>query len=129
MGADEAIDWYLPLSNDKMLTFVNESYVASEHLVAGLLSEMPRQQDVEAFLRSLVRAERPTLVAQTTPYNENPMTAVFDLTGAADAIGQLADLCEWSLDDDSPPPRTTQSSETERERLYARGNTGALLPL
>ena len=34
---------------------------------------------------------------QTTPFNEAPSLAVFDLTGARDAIAQVAEVCEWTL--------------------------------
>jgi type VI secretion system protein VasI len=37
------------------------------------------------------------LVVQTTPYNENPVTAIFDTTGMADALAPLMEVCGWSL--------------------------------
>lgn len=40
----------------------------------------------------LVDAER--MVAQVTPYNENPITAVFDLIGVKEAVAQILAACE-----------------------------------
>ncbi len=40
-----------------------------------------------------------SLVAQTTPYNENPVTAVFDTTGLSGALEPLMAACDWSLSD------------------------------
>ena len=37
-------------------------------------------------------------VAQTTPYNESPITAVFDVSGLRDAAEPLASTCGWNFD-------------------------------
>jgi type VI secretion system protein VasI len=37
-----------------------------------------------------------SLVVQTTPYNENPTTAIFDTAGMSAALAPLADVCSWS---------------------------------
>ena len=37
------------------------------------------------------------VVAQTTPYSRGPVTAIFDLTGLAEALKPLAQACNWSL--------------------------------
>ena len=34
------------------------------------------------------------MVAQVTPYNENPITAVFDLTGVEEVVAQILEACE-----------------------------------
>lgn len=36
-----------------------------------------------------------SFVAQTTPYNENPVTAMFDTRGLAKAIAPLRETCNW----------------------------------
>ena len=51
--------------------------------------------DPIAFLRDMV-AET-TLVMRTTPYMSAPVTATFDLTGAEEAIGKVADACGWQV--------------------------------
>ena len=45
------------------------------------------------FIRSLLPEKR--LVAQVTPYNESPVTAVFDLTGLPNAIKPVQETCGW----------------------------------
>lgn len=45
------------------------------------------------FLRELLEVDR--LVAQVTPYNDSPVTAIFNLAGIANAIQPLRETCEW----------------------------------
>lgn len=47
------------------------------------------------FLKELLGQER--LVLQTVPYGENPKTAILDLTGLENVLGDLADACHWSF--------------------------------
>jgi type VI secretion system protein VasI len=47
------------------------------------------------LLKKMATANK--LVVQTTPYNENPVTAIFDTTGMADALEPLMEVCGWSL--------------------------------
>ncbi|EKK98854.1 hypothetical protein VCHC41B1_3364 [Vibrio cholerae HC-41B1] len=35
------------------------------------------------------------LVAQITPYNENPLTAIFDTAGLSNALLPLRKTCNW----------------------------------
>jgi type VI secretion system protein VasI len=51
--------------------------------------------DAVSFLRSLSKSKK--LVLQTTPYGESPVTAIFDVTGANDALKGISDLCKWKL--------------------------------
>lgn len=46
-----------------------------------------------SFLKEMLRSTK--MVAQVTPYNENPVTAVFDTTGLANAIKPLRETCGW----------------------------------
>jgi type VI secretion system protein VasI len=48
-----------------------------------------------SFLKQLVQSDQ--LVMQTTPYNESPVTAIFNLEGALAAIRPIAETCHWSL--------------------------------
>lgn len=45
------------------------------------------------FIKSFMGADR--LVAQVTPYNESPVTAIFDLKGLTGAIAPLRKTCNW----------------------------------
>ena len=45
------------------------------------------------FIKELLGNDR--LVAQTTPFNESPITAIFNISGLNEAITPLRDECEW----------------------------------
>lgn len=47
------------------------------------------------LIKEMLKADR--LVLQTTPYNENPTTAVFKLEGMKEAISPIAKECGWSF--------------------------------
>jgi hypothetical protein len=47
------------------------------------------------LIKRMAKADR--LVLQTTPYNENPVTAVFPLKGIDVAVKSLAEGCGWKL--------------------------------
>ncbi|MBC7003706.1 hypothetical protein BIZ37_14170 [Photobacterium sp. BZF1] len=46
-----------------------------------------------SFLKSMEEANK--LVAQITPYNESPVTAIFDTTGLSNALAPLRKTCNW----------------------------------
>lgn len=45
------------------------------------------------LLKELLGEDR--LVLQTIPYGENPITAIFGVTGLRDVLGELAGTCNW----------------------------------
>lgn len=45
------------------------------------------------FIKQMLQSNR--LVAQVTPYSENPITAIFDTTGLENAITPLRETCGW----------------------------------
>lgn len=47
------------------------------------------------LIKRMLKAER--LVLRTTPYNENPVTAVFMLKGMENAVAPIAEECGWKL--------------------------------
>ena len=71
LGNGEVKTQQWPLSTDKKATFY------------------PR--DDAAFLEQLLTSN--SFVAQTTPYGESPITAVFDLTGLTAAVKPLREVC------------------------------------
>ena len=68
------------------------------------------------FLRTA--AENTRLVVQTTPYSESPTTAIFNLAGASDALAQIAETCEWTLDREQAQRERAarQRAQAQRER-------------
>jgi len=71
LGAGEAKNQKWPLSTDNKATFY--------------------PGDAAAFLEQLLAADR--FVAQTTPYSESPITAVFDVAGLSAAVKPLREVC------------------------------------
>lgn len=47
------------------------------------------------LLQKMAASDR--FIAQVTPYNESPVTAIFDTTGMAAALEPLMEVCKWSL--------------------------------
>ena len=45
------------------------------------------------FLKEMLTSSK--LVAQTTPYNDNPVTAIFDTSGMENAVKPLREICNW----------------------------------
>ena len=45
------------------------------------------------FLKEMLESNK--LIAQVTPYNESPVTAVFDTTGFKNALKPLKETCGW----------------------------------
>lgn len=45
------------------------------------------------FIKAMLQSTR--FVAQVTPYNESPITAIFDTTGLENAITPLRETCGW----------------------------------
>lgn len=46
-----------------------------------------------SFLKKMLKSNK--MIAQVTPYNENPVTAIFDTSGLVNAIKPLRDTCSW----------------------------------
>lgn len=72
VGSDEAKTSQWQLSSDKEATFY--------------------PGDAGQFVQRLTAA--PRLVAQTTPYEESPIMAIFDLTGLPKAVQPFAEACK-----------------------------------
>jgi type VI secretion system VasI family protein len=46
-----------------------------------------------SFIKSMSKESK--LIAQITPYNENPVTAIFDISGLNNALKPLRETCNW----------------------------------
>lgn len=66
--------WYI--SNDSEATFYSQS------------ESIDRR-----FIQELTEADNGRLLAQVLPYNENRVTAVFDISGLENVVGQLYEAC------------------------------------
>ena len=65
------------------------------------------------FARSLLTSER--LVVQTTPYNESPVTAVFELQGARRAVSLVAEACDWHISGDTLSDLRNRAAQARAE--------------
>lgn len=72
IGSNKAITQSWSLSTDSKATFHNKPI---------------------AFLKEMLSAQK--LLAQVTPYNESPVTAIFNTTGLENAIKPLRKNCKW----------------------------------
>lgn len=90
-----AINWNDYLGSDAYVTARVGSQEASRR--AWVMSTNSQGSfypgDATQFIDQLQHADR--FVAQVTPYNENPVTAVFALSGLPNAIKPLREACPW----------------------------------
>ena len=66
--------------------------VASSWVISADNTVTFSRLDFSSFVRSLMEADR--FEAQITPNNDNPIDAVFDLTGIEEAVPQVLEYCE-----------------------------------
>lgn len=79
IGSGDAKTALWSLSTDHEATFYPSSWFTPDAVVA--------------FIKQLLAVNQ--FVARVTPYNEDPITAVFDLTGLTNVIDLLQDVCGW----------------------------------
>lgn len=78
------------------------------------------------YLKRIMAADR--FVAQVTPYNEAPVTAIFDTTGMRESIRPLADTCNWELPETDRHTKTgTMGAEKTSEESRADDVDSALI--
>lgn len=84
-GTEKAKTGYWTISTDNTATFYSTDFL-----------NIPSSKHTIKFIRELMRVDR--FVAKTTPYNENPTTAVFDTRGLRNAVEQFNDILHWIED-------------------------------
>lgn len=88
------INWESYLGRETtVLTRIGDSKANSETWSISSDNKSSFKKNPIAFLKSMLEAKK--LVAQTTPYNENPITAIFNISGIANAIKPLREECKW----------------------------------
>jgi len=73
VGSEKAVTKRWSLSTDKQSSFYPSGDIS--------------------FIKKMMEANK--MVAQVTPYNESPVTAVFDTTGLSNAVKPLRENCNW----------------------------------
>lgn len=77
-----------------VLTRIGSEEAATKSWALSTDSKATFYPDVDvSFLKSLMKADK--FVAQVTPYNDNPITAVFDTSGLKNALKPLRATCGW----------------------------------
>jgi type VI secretion system protein VasI len=85
LGTGKAKNGYWAISTDNTATFYS----------TGFLNVPSSKHSIE-FIRELMAVDR--FVAQVTPYNENPITAVFDVRGLKNAVENFNNTLHWIKD-------------------------------
>lgn len=80
-------------SESNVLTRIGDEPATSRQWSVSTNSQASFHPRPIAFLKEMMKAD--SMVAQTTPYNENPVTAIFDITGINNAITPLRETCNW----------------------------------
>lgn len=75
IGKDKAVTSRWGLSTDSKATFFPGSPIPA--------------------LKEIIESDTPSLVANLTPYNSNPITAVFNTSGAKEALSDIRESCGW----------------------------------
>lgn len=71
------------LSSDKTATFIKSSRWSGDN---------SRTEFID-FVRKFMRHDQ--FIARLSPYNKNPITAIFDIRGSENAINQFESVIEW----------------------------------
>lgn len=88
------INWGAYLGNEAIVTSriaTNKASTSRWDLSSDSQSTFKRQPI--SMLKEMLNETK--LVVQITPYNENPSTAIFDITGLSQAIKPLRATCNW----------------------------------
>lgn len=89
------INWNDYLGGDEVPTLirVDKSTAKNEVWAISTDNQAAFSPTPLALLKQLAESE--TFLAQVTPYNESPVTAIFDLAGIKNAIKPLRETCKW----------------------------------
>lgn len=91
---DMYINWNDYLGSEaNVLTRIGSSKAQTSAWLMSTDSQSTFRSRPIPFIKEMMGANK--LVAQVTPYNENPSTAMFDTSGLANAIKPLRENCNW----------------------------------
>lgn len=80
-------------SKANVLTRVGSSKAVTSEWLLSTDSQSTFHPSPIGFLKQIMASDN--LVTQITPYNENPVTAIFDTAGVSNAIKDLRTTCNW----------------------------------
>lgn len=88
------INWNDYLGSEaNVLTRVGTNEAVTSPWSISTDSQATFHKDPVPFLEEMIKSNK--LVAQVTPYNANPVTAIFDTSGLENAIKPLRETCGW----------------------------------
>ena len=88
------INWDSYLGRDAyVLTRVGSEKASKQEWGISTDSKATFRNKPIAFIKKMMTSNK--LVAQVTPYNENPITAIFDTSGLENAVKPLRETCNW----------------------------------
>ena len=88
------IDWNDYLGSDAyVLTRIGNKKAVTSEWSLSTDSKATFHTKPIPFLKNMSGANK--LIAQVTPYNENPVTAIFDTSGLSNALKPLRETCNW----------------------------------
>ena len=90
LGGDDSISAQLRIGSGKSETVLWR--VSTNSRAFGLW----RANHSIPFIKRLL--DQPTLTVRVTPYRENTITEVFDISGLRENIPPLAEACHWNID-------------------------------
>lgn len=80
-------------SEADVLTRIGDNKAVTERWMLSSDNEATFHINAVNFLKEMLTS--PKLVAQVTPYNESPVTAIFNTSGLESAIKPLRETCGW----------------------------------
>ncbi|MGJ8647282.1 MAG: type VI secretion system-associated protein TagO [Marinomonas colpomeniae] len=80
-------------SEADVLTRVGDNKAVTERWSLSTDKKATFHRKAIPFLKEMLTSTK--LVAQVTPYNESPVTAIFDTSGLENAIKPLRETCSW----------------------------------
>lgn len=91
---DLYIDWHTYMTDSVAVT----ARVGTRDAVTeNWLGSTDKQASFKRFPMVMIRKmlDEARFVAQATPFNENPITAIFDISGIDNALKPLREECDW----------------------------------
>lgn len=88
------IVWHEYLGSETIVTTrVGAATATTSEWLISSDSQASFHRDPTVLITQMMGQAR--FVAQTTPYGENPVTAVFDISGIDEALKPLKEVCSW----------------------------------
>ncbi|MCX2499494.1 type VI secretion system-associated protein TagO [Plesiomonas shigelloides] len=93
-STDLYIGWNDYLGHEtSVLTRIGDNKAVTQRWALSTDKKATFSPKAVSFLKEMLKSQK--LIAQVTPYNESPVTAIFNTTGLENAIKPLRETCGW----------------------------------